>query len=125
MYLIRRVWKVKPGTARKAASLIAQMGKVYEQAGQRSPTRVYLSGGTVPGLANHVYMDWTEETIRSPYRKGNKIPEVIIPIGQQLREFQEESWIEFYELFELEEPPPALDGGAAARPAAVKTRRRG
>ena len=103
MYLIRRVYKVKPGTARKAAKIIADIGKGYEEAGQRSPTRVYISGGSVPGPANTVYLDWIEETIRSPYRKGNKTPEAVSELYPQLREFQEESYIEFYELVEPSE----------------------
>ena len=99
MYLVRRVWKVKPGTSRRAAQLIAQIGKVYEDAGQRSPTRVYVSGGTVPGPANTVYMDWTEEVLQSPYREDNLIPEELRKIGTELRELQEESYIEFYEMY--------------------------
>ncbi|MCH8205768.1 MAG: hypothetical protein IH956_02055 [Chloroflexi bacterium] len=99
MYLVRRVWKVKPGTSRRAAQLIAQIGKVYEDAGQRSPTRVYVSGGTVPGPANTVYMDWTEEVLQSPYREDNPTPEELRKIGPELRELQEESYIEFYEMY--------------------------
>ena len=99
MYLAKRVFKVKPGTARQAADIIAQMGKLYEEAGQRSPTRVYTSGGTVPGPADTVYMDWTEETLRSPYREDNEIPEKIRVLGGQLREIQEHSHIEFYEMY--------------------------
>ena len=98
MYLIRRVFKVKPGNARRAAEIIARIGKAYEEAGQRSPTRVYLSGGTVPGPANTVYMDWTAERIESPYRPGNRFPEAVASLGAQLRELTEESHIEFYEL---------------------------
>ena len=98
MYLVRRVFRVKPRTARRAAELIAKMGKVYEEAGQRSPCRVYMSGGTVPGPANTVYMDWTEEALHSPYREDNKIPDEISALGAQLREIQEESYIEFYEM---------------------------
>lgn len=101
MFLVRRVFKVKPGTARQAGEIIAQMGKIYEKAGQRSPSRVYWSGGTVPGPANTVYMDWTEEALRSPYREGNVIPEELAALGAQLRELQEESYIEFYEMVSL------------------------
>ena len=46
MYLIRRVFRCKPGTARRAAEQITKIGKAYENAGQRSPIRVYTSGGT-------------------------------------------------------------------------------
>ena len=98
MYLIRRVFKVKSGTTRRAAEIIAKIGKAYEEAGQRSATRVYFSGSTVPGPANTVYMDWTEETIRSPYRGDNKTVDAVMALYPQLQELQEESYIEFYEM---------------------------
>ena len=97
MYLIRRVYKVKPGMTRKAAELIQKIGKLYEEAGQRSPVRVYWSGYTVPGPTNTVYMDWVQEKIESPYREGNVSPGSG-DLGAQLREIQEESYIEFYEM---------------------------
>jgi hypothetical protein len=97
MYLIRRVYKVKPGATRKAAELIHQIGKRYEEAGQRSPVRVYWSGYTVPGPANTVYMDWVQEKIESPYREDNVSPHTA-DLGAQLRELQEETYIEFFEM---------------------------
>ena len=97
MYLIRRVFIVKPGTTREAAKIIAEMGKRYEKAG-RSPTRVYWSGYTVPGPANTVYMDWTEETLRSPYDPDAKEPEGLGTLYDQLHYLQEDSYIEFYEM---------------------------
>ena len=100
MYLVRRVFKIKPGTTFQAANLIHQMGKLYEEAGQRSPTRVYWSGGSLPGPADTLYMEWTEEEIRPPRREGHKLPEGIGPLAQQLREFQEETHIEFYSIFD-------------------------
>ena len=100
MYLIRRVFRCKPGTARRAAEQITKIGKAYENAGQRSPVRVYTSGGTVPGPANTVYMDWVAQVIEPPYRDGNVIPEEVRSLGQQMAEFVEESYIEFYEMFE-------------------------
>ena len=86
MYLIRRVFRCKPGTARRAAEQITKIGKAYENAGQRSPIRVYTSGGTVPGPANTVYMDWTAPVLESPYREGNPMPEEIRPVSQQMNE---------------------------------------
>ena len=100
MYLIRRVFKCKPGTARRAAEQITKIGKAYENAGQRSPIRVYISGGTVPGPADTVYMDWMAQVIDSPMREGNAIPEEIRPVSQQMLDFVEHSYIEFYEMFE-------------------------
>ena len=98
MYLIRRVFKVKPGTHRRAAELAAQIGKIYEDAGQRSPARVYWSGGTVPGPANTVYMDWTDDVIRSPYRSDNVLPDAMRPLAQELRDLEEETSIEFFQM---------------------------
>ena len=99
MYVVRRAFIVKRGeSVRKAAEIISEIGKSYEKAGRRSPTRVYWSGGTVPGQANTVYMDWTEETLRSPYDPNAKEPEDTSAIYQELNKLQEDSYIEFYEM---------------------------
>ena len=97
MHLIRRVFKIKPGTTPEAAKIIAEIGKAYENAG-RTQTRVYWSGYTVPGPANTVYMDWTEETLRSPFDPDAKVPEDIGDLYNQLSKLQEDSSIEFYEM---------------------------
>jgi hypothetical protein len=97
MYVIRRVFKVKPGTTYKAAQIISQLAKEYEKIG-RSTARVYWSGYTVPGPSNTVYMDWTQETLGSPYAEAAKQPEGIRGLYEQLQELQEESSIEFYEM---------------------------
>ena len=99
MFLVRRVVKVKKGTARRAADVLTQIGKVYEEAGQRTPSRVYISGSTVPGPNDTVYMDWIEESLRSAYRADNPAPEGQNDLFRQLGEYQEESYIEFYELY--------------------------
>ncbi len=98
-YLIRRTYKVRPGTYRKAADIIFQIGEAYHKAGQRGEVRVYWSGGTVPGSANTVYMDWIDERIESPYRENNDSPKELAAISPSLREYVEESHIEFFELF--------------------------
>ena len=100
MYLIRRVFKCKPRSTREAAGIIAKMGKVYVEAGQRTPSRVYISGGTVPGPENTVYMEWTAETLESPYRESNKLPDEILSLGRELNEFVESNYIEFYDMFD-------------------------
>ena len=97
MHLIRRVFKVKPGATPEAAKIIAEIGKAYENAG-RTRTRVYWSGYTVPGPANTVYMDWTEEMLRSPFDPDAKVPEHIGALYNQLAKLQEDSSIEFYEM---------------------------
>ena len=93
MFLVRRTFKVKNGTSRKAADVIAQIGRMYEEAGLRSHSRVYISGSTVPGPANTVYMDWTEEALQSAYRTGNAKPAQEDELFAKLSEFQEESSI--------------------------------
>ena len=97
MYLIRRGFKVKPGTTYRAAQLINKMAKAYEGLG-RSQTRVYWSGYTVPGNPDTIYMDWIEETLRSPYGLGAKNPKDISEIYDELKELQESTFIEFYEM---------------------------
>lgn len=99
MYLIRRAYKVKPGTTKQAAEILQKIGIAYQKAGQRSETRVYWSGYTVPGPANTVYMDWIQEILDSPYREQNVIPDMS-ELGSQLREVTEESSIEFYEMIQ-------------------------
>ena len=97
MYLIRRVFIVKPQTTREAAQIITQVGEAYEKVG-RSPTRVYWSGYTVPGPANTVYMDWTQETLGSPYDHDAKAPEGLGTIYDRLTELCDDSYVEFYEM---------------------------
>ena len=75
MYVIRRVYKVKPGQTKKAAELIYKIGSRFTEAGQRDQVRVYWSGYTMPGPPNTVYMEWTQEKIESPYREGTSHPE--------------------------------------------------
>ena len=98
MYVIRRVYKVKPGQTKKAAELIYKMGNRFTEAGQRDQVRVYWSGSTMPGPPNTVYMEWTQEKIESPYRAGNDMPSMG-DLGTQLRDIVEEQFIEFYEMF--------------------------
>ncbi|MEE9228618.1 MAG: hypothetical protein V3U47_06565 [Acidimicrobiia bacterium] len=99
MYLIRRVWTVKRRETRKAATIAADIGKAYEEAGQRSATTVYFNGGTLPGEKDRVYMQWTAEVIDSPYgRDDNPSIPAARELGAKLRELTEGSWIEFYEL---------------------------
>ena len=91
------MFKAKPGTTYKATQVISQLAKEYEKIG-RSPTRVYWSGYTVPGPSNTVYMDWTQETLESPYAETASEPEGVEGLYEQLREVEEETSIEFYEM---------------------------
>ena len=107
MYVVRRVWEVERGEARKAASLVAAMGEEYESAGKRSASRVYFNNGTLPGDRYRVYMEWVEEVIASPYRDDVvPSPARAVELYAQVRELATDSWIEF---FELMTPEKALD----------------
>lgn len=108
MYVIRRVWEVEPSNARLAATIAAEIGKRYENAGQRDPVRVYFNGSTVPGERGRVYMEWTAEVIESPYRGDNVFPPDPRELGKHMREVAGQSWIEFYELL-TEDKAVALD----------------
>lgn len=98
MYVIQRVYKLKPRTAREAASIAARIGELYHGAGRRSEVLVFFNGTTLPGESDILYMQWTDEVIQSPYGRGEPaIPEAA-ELGARLRDLTEDQWIEFYEL---------------------------
>jgi len=97
MYVIKRVWIPKPRQARLVASIVAEIGKIYVDVGQREAPIVYFNNGTLPAETDEVVMQWTSEIIDSPYREDNELPDTG-EFGKKLRELTEESWIEFYEL---------------------------
>ena len=88
---------MKPREARRAATVAQKIANEYTNAGQRSETRVYFNGGTLPGERNRMYMEWTADVIDSPYRGGNQMPSTG-DLGAKLRDLTEDNWIEFYEL---------------------------
>jgi hypothetical protein len=98
MYLVRRIYTVKPGEARKAATLIDQIGKAYNEAGTRSESRVYFNSGTTPGESNTIVMEWTDEALLTPYRDDRTVVEGVKEFASQLREIALGSEIEFWEL---------------------------
>ena len=108
MYVVRRVWATKPREARRVASIVAEVGKIYEESGQRDPVRVYFNSGTVPGDQHRVYMEWTADVIDSPYRGDNELPDTG-RLGQLLRDLTEESWIEFFELLTPDKAVPLAE----------------
>lgn len=99
MYVVRRVWQVEPRMARRAATIAAQIAKEYEDAGQRSGTRIAFNGGTMPGERNRIWMEWIEETLQSPYRADNQSPAAASELSAQLRQITTDSWVEIDELF--------------------------
>ncbi len=98
VYLVRRIYTVKAGEARRAASLIDSIGAAYHKAGKRSESRVYFNSGTTPGERNTVVMEWTDETLRTPYGEGHVQVEGLEEIAAQLRDIAIESEIQFWEL---------------------------
>ena len=98
MYLIRRVYKTKPGQAQRVATLVRKQAQIYHDAGQRGEFRVSFNGGTMPGEQDSVVLEWADEKIESPYRGDNNLPTAALEIGPQVRELIESQRIEFMEL---------------------------
>ena len=98
MYLIRRIYTVTPGQARRVATLIDTIGKAYEDSGIRSASRVYFNSGTTPGEKNTVIMEWTDESLLTPYRDDRVYAEGLDNVAAELRDLSVGSTIEFWEL---------------------------
>lgn len=98
MYILRRIYKTKPGQARKVATLVHQQATAYRDAGHRSEFRVSYNGYTLPGEQDIVVLEWTDNAIMSPSREGNNLPQEALAIGAQVRELIESQRIEFLEL---------------------------
>lgn len=97
MFLVRRIYTVQPGQARKAATLVDKIGKAYEEAGSRGPSRVYFNSGTTPGDKNTVVMEWTDPSLETPYREDR----IRVDVGEfstELSDIAIDSRIEFWEL---------------------------
>ena len=97
MYMLRRVYKTKYRTAKQVASLIRKQQDVYEAAGRNRGT-VYFNPGTVPGESDIVVLEWTQETLGSPFLSDPPIPREALEIGGKVRELIESQHIEFWEL---------------------------
>ena len=97
MFLVRRIYTVQPGQARKAATLVDKIGKAYEEAGSRGASRVYFNSGTTPGDKNTVVMEWTDPSLETPYRE-DRIRVNVSEFSTELSEIAIESHIEFWEL---------------------------
>lgn len=98
MYLIRRIYKTKPGQARAVASLVLKQAQVYSDAGQRGPIRVSFNGYTLPGNEDTVCLEWEDSKLESPYRGDNDLPQEARPFGAKIRELIESQRIEFMEI---------------------------
>ena len=98
MYLIRRIYKTKPGQAIRVATLVQKQAQIYHDAGQRGEFRVSFNGATMPGEQETVCLEWTDEKIESPYRGVNNPPASALEFGAKVRELIESQRIEFMEL---------------------------
>jgi hypothetical protein len=98
MYVLRRIFKCKPGEARRVASLVRKQADAFEEAGQRSDCRVYFNGYTTPSNSDTVVLEWTDEVLRSTMRAGNELPPAVRQIGGQVSELTESNRIEIMEL---------------------------
>lgn len=98
MYVIRRWYKTKPGEARRVATLVHRQVRFYQDAGHRGEYSVSFNGATLPGDQDVVCLEWTDDTIQSPYRAGNVLPEEALAVGAEVRKLIEFQRIEFLEL---------------------------
>jgi hypothetical protein len=98
VYVVKRVWKIKPREGRLAATIAKEIGDLYVRAGRRSDVRVYFNTTTMPGKRNRMYMEWTAETLESPYRGDLEPVPGVSELGAKLRDLTTDTWIEIYEL---------------------------
>lgn len=98
MFVIRRVYEVKPGMARRYATVMRRVADAYEASGQRSDVSVYYNDSMVPGQTNRVYIQWTADVIESQFREGNVVPEAVTQAALPGDHMVLETWIEFYEM---------------------------
>ena len=98
MYLLRRIWKCKPGEARMVASLVHTQSQIYHEAGLRGEFRVYFNGSTTPSNPDSVVLEWTDDALMSPWRGGNELPRSAAPVRARIQELTESNRIEIMEL---------------------------
>ncbi len=98
MYLLRRIWKCKPGEARRVASLVQKQAQIYHDAGQRSEFKVYFNGATTPSEPDTVVLEWTDEALMSTMRAGHQLPQAALQVGAQVRDLTDGNRIEIMEL---------------------------
>ena len=97
MYMLRRIYKAKYRQGKLVASLVRKQQDIYESTG-RSKGTVYFNAGTVPGESDTVVLEWTQDTLGSPYMSAGNIPQEALQIGGKVREHIESQYIEFWEL---------------------------
>ena len=98
MYHVRRVYKTKPGDARRVAILVHKQVQIYHDAGHREEFRVAYNAGTCPGERDVVVLEWETAAFQSPSRDGNVRPLDGIEAGNAFKPYIEDTHIEFWEL---------------------------
>jgi hypothetical protein len=98
MFVLRRIWKCKPGEARRVASLLQTRAQMYHDAGLRNEFRVYFNGYTTPSEPATVVMEWTDAALMPPSRPGNHLPLSAAPIRSQVNKLTESNRLEIMEL---------------------------
>ena len=99
MYLMRRIWKCKPGEARRVASMVHKQATIYREAGQRSEFQRLLSMAQQP-RPTPILLFWNGPTkpLMSTMRAGNELPQAALAVGAQVRELTEGNHLEVMEL---------------------------
>ena len=95
MYLIRRVAKTQPGKAWEVAGLLTKICQAYEAAG-RNKAQIFIGGQGLPGEANVVYAEWTQDRIE-PNRLPS-VPKSVLEDNPKLQALLTSFDIEFYEI---------------------------
>ena len=95
MYLIRRVARTQPGKAWEVAGLLTKICNAYEAQG-RSKAQIFIGGQGLPGEADVVYAEWTQERIE-PNRRPN-VPKSVFEDNPKMQALLTSYDIEFYEL---------------------------
>jgi len=97
VFLVRRIYTVQPGQARKAATYLDKLGKAYEEAGTRGPSTIYFNSGTTPGDKDTVVMAWTDPELKSAYRE-DRVRVDASDIMEGFADIAISSRIEFWEM---------------------------
>lgn len=98
MYLLRRIFKCKPGEARRVASLVRKQADVFVAEGMRSECTVYFNGATTPSEPDTVVLEWTDEVLRSTMRAEVQLPQAVRDLGAQIGPLTEGNRLEIMEL---------------------------
>ncbi len=95
MYLIRRIARTQPGKAWEVAGLLSKICAAYEANG-RNKAQIFIGGQGLPGEANVVYAEWTQERIE-PNRLPN-VPKSVFEDNPKLQALLTSFELEFFEV---------------------------